>query len=264
MFSDLIESSSHRQEFKRRGSFLLFTTATYVLLFAIVGVVSIYAYDARLEEQTFEIVTMLPPVELSAQDSSPTPPTERPRSSNNNPATIPERQIAMSNLSDPKVVPEHISAKPNTNLPLPSTGLVRITGRDLDPGGPGGSGPGGGGSGTGQAAPLVVVTEPPPPPETRQPSPRMISKGVINSLAIFLPKPPYPRRAKQLHIQGAVSVQVLVDETGKVVSAKALAGHAFLIDEAQKAALEARFSPTLLGGQPVKVSGLITYNFVLF
>src|SRR5215467_13693905 len=65
MFHNLIESSSHRQEIKRRGSFLLFTTATYAFLFAITGVVSIYAYDTHLEGANYEVVTMLPPVELA-------------------------------------------------------------------------------------------------------------------------------------------------------------------------------------------------------
>ena len=67
MFNNLIESSSHRSEFKRRGSFFLFTTATYALLFVIAGVVSIYAYDARLEDQNTEIVTLLSPVDFSTQ-----------------------------------------------------------------------------------------------------------------------------------------------------------------------------------------------------
>src|SRR5258705_3833097 len=68
MFHNLIESSSHTQELKRRGSFVLFTTATYVVLFAITGLVSIYAYDSRVEDQSFEVaITMLPPVELNAR-----------------------------------------------------------------------------------------------------------------------------------------------------------------------------------------------------
>ncbi len=66
-----------------------------------------------------------------------------------------------------------------------------------------------------------------------------------------------------MRVQGVVSVQVLVDETGRVVSAKALSGSPFLVGEAERAALQARFSPTLLSDQPVKVSGVITYNFVL-
>ena len=54
MFNNLIESSSHAKEYKRRGSFLLFTDGTYVVLFVVAGVVSIYAYDARLEAQTLD------------------------------------------------------------------------------------------------------------------------------------------------------------------------------------------------------------------
>jgi TonB family protein len=66
-----------------------------------------------------------------------------------------------------------------------------------------------------------------------------------------------------LRIEGVISVQVLIDETGRVISAKAVSGSPFLTVEAQKAALQARFTPTILGEQPVKVSGIITYNFVL-
>ena len=61
MFNNLIESTSHAKEFRRRGSFLLFTTATYVVLFVVTGVISIYAYDAHLESQSTEWeVTIMP------------------------------------------------------------------------------------------------------------------------------------------------------------------------------------------------------------
>ena len=69
--------------------------------------------------------------------------------------------------------------------------------------------------------------------------------------------------AKQIRISGAVNVQVLIDESGKVISAKAISGHPLLVAEAVKAATQARFSPTIIGEQPVKVSGIITYNFVM-
>jgi TonB family protein len=80
---------------------------------------------------------------------------------------------------------------------------------------------------------------------------------------VQLPKPIYPPIAKKSNAQGVVTVQVLIDEVGKVISAKAVSGHPLLVLEAQKAAYQARFSPTLIGEQPVKVSGLITYNFIL-
>jgi protein TonB len=79
----------------------------------------------------------------------------------------------------------------------------------------------------------------------------------------LLPKPNYPPIAKQIGVQGTVAVQVLIDETGKVVSAKALSGHPLLVPEAVRAAKGALFSPTMIGDQPVKVSGVITYNFVM-
>jgi len=57
-------------------------------------------------------------------------------------------------------------------------------------------------------------------------------------------------------------VQVLIDETGKVIQAKAT-GHPLLVVEAKRAAMQARFSPTIVGETPVKISGVITYNFVM-
>ena len=91
---------------------------------------------------------------------------------------------------------------------------------------------------------------------------RAISGGVLNGKATSLPKPPYPPAARAVRASGSVSVQVLVDETGRVVSAAAVSGHPLLRNAAEQAARAARFSPTLLGGEPVKVSGVIVYNFV--
>lgn len=89
-----------------------------------------------------------------------------------------------------------------------------------------------------------------------------ISGGVMNRKAIMLPAPVYPPAAKAVGAQGAVNVQVTVDEEGNVISAAAVSGHPLLRAAATKAAREARFSQTLLNGAPVKVSGILTYNFV--
>jgi protein TonB len=69
--------------------------------------------------------------------------------------------------------------------------------------------------------------------------------------------------AKAAKASGAVVVQVLVDETGKVTSANAVSGHPLLRQSAVQAAYQARFKPTMLSGKPVKVTGTITYNFEL-
>jgi protein TonB len=85
---------------------------------------------------------------------------------------------------------------------------------------------------------------------------------VLNGRAISLPNPPYPPIAKSAHASGTVTVQVLVDEDGKVISAHAVSGHPLLQAAAVAAARNARFAPTKLSGQPVKVTGLLIYNFV--
>lgn len=261
MFSNLIESSSHAKEFKRRGSFLLFTTATYVVLFIVTGVISIYAYDARLERQSLELVTLISPQDF-AEPERPPQPVDQPRKPNdNNESNIPVRQIAMAPVDTPERPPDEISTKPNTNLPVPKTGFYKIGDQDYTPAGPTG-GPGTSTDGNSQMLPSrrVEIEEPPPAPETPK-VPKIISKGPITGQAKLLPQPPYPQIARQMRIQGRVSVQVLIDEDGRVISATALDGHPLLAPAAQKAALQAKFSPTTLGGQPVKVSGVITYDF---
>lgn len=86
---------------------------------------------------------------------------------------------------------------------------------------------------------------------------------MLNGRAISKPVPPYPQEAKEARASGAVTVQIVVDEEGTVASATAMSGHPLLRAAAEQAALQARFAPTRLSGQPVKVSGVLTYNFVL-
>ncbi|MGI8837916.1 MAG: TonB family protein [Pyrinomonadaceae bacterium] len=265
MFTNLIESSSHTDEFKRRGSFFLFTTVTYFLLFAIAGLASIYAYDARLEDQNTLEIVMLSPVDLPAPQPAPVVRNTAPPRANDNSRTVSVRENPMARVDQPDIAPTTVSAKPNTNPPVPDGRTWVVGTGNSDPDGIGGPGSVGNGVGPGTAGGQVSAIEvgtPPPAPPVERPH-RIISKGVITSEAISLPKPPYPPLAKHLKIQGPVNVQVLISETGKVISARAVAGNPALVTAAQQAAMQARFSPTLLGDQPVKVSGIITYNFIL-
>ena len=106
----------------------------------------------------------------------------------------------------------------------------------------------------------VSLEEPPPAP---RPILKPISGGVLNGTALALPQPAYPEPAKRMRTAGLVSVEVVLDETGKVVSATATSGPTILREAAVQAALKAKFSPTKLSGQPVKVSGTINYKFTL-
>lgn len=114
---------------------------------------------------------------------------------------------------------------------------------------------------------VKVDAEPPPPAAEikRAPKPLLkpVSGGVLNGKALTLPKPTYPPAAKAARAAGIVTVEVVIDESGKVISAKAIDGNSLLRPAAAQAAQGARFSPTLLSGQPVKVAGQITYNFSL-
>ena len=263
MFSNLIESRSHRSELKRRGSFLLFTTATYAVLLMAAGVASIYAYDAKLTEQNLEIVTLMRLVNMpTAPASVRAPIRDTSGGTDRENGNIAEREVAVARTDDPQIVPEQISSAPNLNPPLP-TGTYIISGRNRD----GGDGaPTVGIPGTGSPLnpkPVAVPLEQLPPPPAEKPVTTVVRKHVINSEAISLPKPAYPRLAIETRTQGSVAVQVLIDQTGKVISAQVMSGHPVLAAAAVKAAYQARFSPTIIGDQPVKVSGIITYNFVL-
>jgi TonB family protein len=100
-------------------------------------------------------------------------------------------------------------------------------------------------------------------PVVVKPPTRPISGGVLNGKATSLPVPAYPPAARSSRASGLVVVEVVIDGSGKVISAKATSGHALLQQAAVQAAQQARFTPTLLSGQPVKISGVINYNFAL-
>jgi TonB family protein len=87
--------------------------------------------------------------------------------------------------------------------------------------------------------------------------------GVMNGKAVVKPQPAYPDEAKRRGVSGTIIVEIEVDETGKVTKAQAVCGHEILMRTSVEAARHARFTPTLVSGKPVKVSGVITYHFVL-
>ena len=89
-------------------------------------------------------------------------------------------------------------------------------------------------------------------PEGKKP----INGGMLNGKAIYMPQPDVAAGET-----GVVLVQVLVDENGAVIEAKAVSGPQHLQAAAVSAARLARFTPTLLMGEPVKVAGTLSYNF---
>ena len=105
------------------------------------------------------------------------------------------------------------------------------------------------------AEPKTGTTAAAPEPGGKRP----ISGGVLNGKAITMPKPVYPAGVEAT---GTVTVEVTIDEYGNVATARAVSGPTQLQPAAVEAARQARFSPTFLMGEAVKVRGVITYNFV--
>jgi protein TonB len=201
------------------------------------------------------------PLPVEAEAPREIPNTIRPASNSDNQPTHSIRTVLIDSPSNPNNPPREIGTVAPNVPPARSDSVLGNT--NADPPGPPANTRGITG---GMGNTPVDISDTPPPPPAPHPTPvipRVIRASVVlNSKAISLPKPVYPAMARQIRLQGVVTVQVLIDENGKVVSANGT-GHPLLVTEAQKAALQARFSPTVINGQPVKVSGVITYNFVM-
>jgi TonB family protein len=89
----------------------------------------------------------------------------------------------------------------------------------------------------------------------------MIYGGILNGKAMSLPKPYYPNSALSSRVSGIVTVGVTINEKGKIVLAGAQNGHPYLQDPSRDAACKAKFTPTYVNGEPVRVQGVITYAF---
>jgi len=274
MFANLVESSSHKRDYARSGKFFLGTLSIYALAFLAIGVGSIYAYNAQVENKNLELISLVTPVESAQVQPIRVRAASRPAGpSNNTSNTAVVRTPPTMVTNDSRLIPRGVNVStPTTELPTGTIYKIGTPGPGDNifggPGSTGPSGPGGPGGGSKEMDELAKGTPPPPPPvkvETEKPkAPTIIrSKGPVNGQATYLPKPAFTAIARAAHAFGDVNVEVLIDENGKVVSARAVNGHPLLLTESVRAALQARFTPTTLGGQPVKVSGIITYHFVM-
>jgi periplasmic protein TonB len=260
MFDNLVESGSHKQDLSRKGSFLLGTVAIYALIGISLLVAGILYAPAYLDAQDLELTTLVAPVPVPQQANEPEKQQEaKPQNKDQN---VDVRKELIADVSESRVAPKEISAKAS-DIPPVRRGVTTVLGNESSNAAvPINAGPGTGtGIGTGPTK-VNIEGEPPPPPPAPTPPRAPISGGVLNGKAISLPKPNYPPIARQAHASGTVVVQVTIDENGSVISAHAVSGHPLLQAVAVAAARGARFSPTKLSGQPVKVTGVITYNFV--
>ncbi|HMM79142.1 MAG TPA: energy transducer TonB [Pyrinomonadaceae bacterium] len=99
------------------------------------------------------------------------------------------------------------------------------------------------------------------PEEKKLTGPKTVNAGVVNGKAVHLVQPRFPSE-QGIRSGGKVEIKVFIDENGTVRSAEILSGNPILANQSRAAACLSKFSPTLLKGEPVKVSGVIKYSFL--
>ena len=270
MFDKLVESDLKGADLKPRRRIFIASFLFVGVLFATAVVVGIYAADYTLGTDNFDITEMLAPVTATQPEVEPEPePVRQQRESQSNPNnTQTIRRVLMAPIDDYTRVPDRPSSEvnPYRSVSLDRIRDIKIGSKDIDPAGQGGTernGTPGGSSSMGKFEIAEDESAKAPPPAAPKPERKLTPKtgGVMNGSATYLPKPVYSAAAIAMQAKGTVNVQITIDEDGRVISAKAVNGHIVLRPAAEAAAWKAKFNPTTLSGVPVKVTGVIVYNF---
>ncbi len=275
MLDQLVESRSREQGNKTRGGYMLTTTVLVVGLLFSSLTWSLFAKDFRMGEGTLDVSTLVAPI----IENAPAPIVKQQKAEPLNQAKSAAitRQTNMQRIDENPITPKQVSVTPNTQKARPNGNFIvadNLTESDgFQSNGTGRENFDGKDTGVQMNLPPIEnVKKIPPPPEFKKPpvaeiapksKPAIQSLGVVNGKAKFLPKPVYSAAAKAVRAAGDVNVQVLIDEAGNVVSANAVSGHPLLKVEAERAARSTKFDPTYLSKQPVKVSGVIVYKFLM-
>jgi periplasmic protein TonB len=244
MFDRLVESSRQKQG-RHTGRYLIVTSLLYGIALVTCTSLAVIGFTPALAEQMF----------LTTKFAPPTIPSGVPRKSKYH-HTI--HRIFSPPKDLPETLPREIDLNDHDRLPdFGTPGL---------PPGPG----------TGlQKYSATADPIPPPPPVTPKPTPKIepvpeakhgpskVSEGVLQGIAIKKVRPVYPAIAKQVRASGMVQVQVTIAEDGRVMEAEIINGPPLLRSAALEAARQWLFSPTTLSKVPVKVQGILTFNFVL-
>jgi periplasmic protein TonB len=249
MFDKLVESTNLKRT-GRRGRYFLTTTLAYAGALTLLGVATVFWFNPALAE-TVALEDMLPPPITSA------PPEQQMR------PLKPQPEVGfVVPTTPPRLIPDARTVPP-------SQPRVTTLGQII----PGAPNVGAAGNGAGLMPGVgTAEAEPPPPPPMPKPSPTVaptpqqavrMTSTMLQGKAVKRVQPPYPQIAKIGRISGAVQVQVMISEDGTVDSASVLSGHPLLRDASVQAARQWVFSPTILNGQPVRVVGILTFNFTL-
>jgi periplasmic protein TonB len=246
MFDKLVESAKEGKG-RRKGRFLAVTTIIYSTVLVVCAIATIISFDPVLGKEYFLTGDVAPPI-----------PYEAP------PASMTEERQTVSTAppkNPPPITNVHIPPQiDRTHFKLTDIHRVGDIGLKVPS------------NRHGNGSDSIDSSEPPPPPTRPKPTPtpevkpqgpQKVSEGVLQGIAVRKKIPPYPEIARKIRLSGSVQVLVTISEEGRVIDATALNGHPILQQAAVGAAREWSFSPTLLSKVPVKVQGVLTFNFVL-
>ncbi|MBK8810819.1 MAG: TonB family protein [Acidobacteria bacterium] len=269
MLDQLVESKNNSAENTRRSEFLLATFIIFVIALLSGWTYSLFAKDYGMGSGDLDISSLVAPVALPEEAPPPPEPEvkqEKTTKTNSDDIVLKETYARLDQEVNLKEVDK--GARDVVDASKFDLSRVKKGAENSIPTNATRQSNEGGGGIEQSVAPtkskddedfekVAVKTSTPTP----KPVPRIISGGVVNGKATNLVKPPYPAAARAVRASGAVNVQVTIDENGNVISASAVSGHPLLRAAAASAARSSKFSPTLLSGQPVKVTGVIVYNF---
>jgi len=275
MLDQLIESKSHGAENRKRSGYFMTSFVLVVGLCLSAFLWNLFAKDLGIGHEEFELSKLVVPISVAENAPAPVQKELKREQSQNTKSEIITRQTNTLQINESQPAPDKISVAPNTQKARPNgyflvSDTTETEGQNSSASDTGRAGRTDGiGISNNQSAQVEInektIAPPPlikkPVAEPLEKRKTIVSGGVVNGQATSLPKPPYPPTAKAVRAGGDVNVQVTIDEMGKVISAKAIDGHILLRPAAEKAAWSARFKPTTLTGQPVKVTGVIIYRF---
>ncbi len=269
MLNQLIESKNNSSESARKSRFLLATFGVLTAVLMSGWTYSLFAKNYGVGNGDFDVSSLVSPVMVSEQAPPPRPEPAATTKSRSNKVVLKEiydrvdvykeptkalgqqnvidatRFLNLKNIvrGDRNVIPENATRNSGGDDQICGLCSDRPTNKPTN----------------GDSEEFEVKPKPKATPDQRPKPP--VSLGVINGKATYLPKPVYPPPAIAVRASGQVNVQVLIDEQGRVISAQAVSGHPLLRSAAVSAARNTKFSPTKLSNVPVKVTGVITYNF---
>lgn len=266
MFDRLVVSAKEKSK-GRTKRFFLMTTFIYSFVLVSALVVSVFAASPALFERSeiTHLVPVLPPPPLPPKSSPPVRQEQPSQVAQPNPYKV----ATLDEITHPDSNPNLLRA----GVKIPTLGTIGDGNPNAigdpngvpngDPASKGIGVPTGISHGEELAPPPPVAKKPEPQPKEQENKVVRLASSILTGKALVKKTPDYPPLAKQIHVEGSIVVEIVISPEGRVESARALNGHPLLMKPAVDAAYAWRFEPTILNGLPVRVTGVITFNFRL-